>query len=92
MNSVVCSTLSLPASPHCAKRADSDGCSVLLCAYSTKIRESIHLIHLGARAGFFSQLTNPFSTAIQGTAAHDLWSLWQCPEVRDPTVTEGTSL
>ena len=65
INGVVCSTLSLPTAPHCAKRADSDGCSVQLCSYSTKIRESIHLIRLGARIGLVSQLTSLEKTTVK---------------------------
>ena len=58
MVSSVCPCLSVPVSSCCAEQADSDGCPVELCAYSTKIRESIHLIRLGARAGLVSQLTH----------------------------------
>ncbi len=65
MNAVFCSTLSLPTSPHCAEQADSEGCNAQLCAYSTKIRESIHLIRLGARAGLVSQLTNLEKTMVK---------------------------
>ncbi len=58
MVSSVCPCLSVPISSCCAEQADSDECPVELCAYSTKIRESIHLIRLGARAGLVSQLTS----------------------------------
>jgi len=58
MVSSVCPCLSVPISSCCAEQADSDECPVELCAYSTKIREAIHLIRLGARAGLVSQLTS----------------------------------
>ncbi len=65
MGSLVCSTFSLPIPSHCAGQAGSDGCSVELCAYSTKIRESIYLIRLGARAGLVSQVTNLEKTTVK---------------------------
>lgn len=65
MDTLVCPMLSLPLSSHCTGQAGPDGCSVELCAYATKIRESIYLIHHGARAGLVSQLTQLDKTTVK---------------------------
>ena len=65
MDALVCATQSPPIPSYCVEEADSDGCGVELCAYSTKIREAIHLIRLGARAGLVSQVTNLEKTTVK---------------------------
>jgi len=58
MVSPVCSSLSPPVSSRRGDHAYYDGYDVDLCAYCTRVRESVHLIRLGARAGLVSQLTH----------------------------------
>lgn len=43
--------------PHCCVSCDCDGCEVELCIHATRIKEAVHLVQLGARAGLISQLT-----------------------------------
>ena len=63
MNPADCKTLYFPIPPPCGgvKRAN---CNVELCGYATRIREAVHLIQLGARAGLVCQLTHLEKAAV----------------------------
>jgi flagellar transcriptional activator FlhC len=56
MNSLSPIPLFLPSAP-CAGETDHSRSGVGLCNYATRIREAVHLIQLGARAGLVCQLT-----------------------------------
>ena len=57
MSPATCSVQPPLSRPHCCVPCDRDGCEVEPCIHATRIKEAVHLVQLGARAGYISQIT-----------------------------------
>lgn len=57
MNTILCSHFLFQSQTPCVNRHRYPHCGVDLCQHAIKIKEAIHLVRLGARAGLVCQLT-----------------------------------